>query len=51
MVSTSTSGNSESGGSPSSSGANGIVEFLKTPIGIAAVGGFGAAIIAGYFII
>jgi len=43
--------NSTDDSSGSSSGDSGIVEFFKQPIGMALLGGFGIAIVAGYFII
>jgi len=50
MASTTTDDGSTSDGS-SGGGSGGIVEFLTRPIGIALVGGFGAAIVAGWYIL
>jgi len=49
MASTTNSDGSD--GSSGGSSMGGIVDFLTQPLGMAAVGGFIAAIVAGYLII
>lgn len=51
MADTTDGSGSTSDGSSTSGGDGGIINFLTQPLGMALVGGFVAAIAAGYFII
>jgi len=51
MASTSTSGSTSGGGSSGgSAGSSGIMDFLKSPIGLAAAGGVLATVVIGYMV-
>lgn len=52
MASTSTSGSTSDSDTQSgdSSGSSGIMDFLKSPIGLAAAGGVLATVVIGYMV-
>jgi hypothetical protein len=50
MASTSTSGSTSGGGSSGGTGTSGIMDFVKSPIGLAALGGVLATVTIGYMV-